>query len=395
MTKPTIHSCFLTVIGLIFLSGCTSTQVIIANSTPTKQANSNISVDLLMDIGITPFDPNIPEAEADLEKGFIIPDVRLAESGYMAYHLKDTLELTGNWGAVRVTPTQTHTVDLQVSGRILLSDGEQLRAHIWVIDTTGKTWINKAYEDTASKFSYDAIKEDPFQDLYNEIANDILLARERASNATIKNIREVSKLKFARSLSPEAFAPYLIEESGRVEITQLPAESDVMLQRVDNIKEREYLFVDTMDDYYGRFYIDMRDSYDEWRLATYQEAILLRQLQKQSRNRLIGGAAMVAAGIYAGTESQTWAESAASSGVVVGGIAAIKSGLDRRKSAEIHAQSLRELGQSLGGEITPYVLEIEGKTIELSGTASGQYEQWRGLLKQIYSEETGLSEEQQ
>jgi hypothetical protein len=278
-------------------------------------------------------------------------------------------------------------VDLQVSGRILLSDGEQLKAHIWVIDATGETWINKAYDDTASKFSYDAIKEDPFQDLYNEIANDILLARQRASAATVKNIREVSKLKFARSLSPEAFSPYLIEESGRVEITQLPANDDVMLQRVNNIKEREYLFVDTMDDYYGRFYTDMRDSYDEWRLATYQEAILLRQLQKQSRNRLIGGAAMVAAGIYAGTESQTYAESAASSGVVVG--------LDRRKSAEIHAQSLRELGQSLGGEITPYVLEIEGETIELSGTASAQYQQWRGLLKQIYTEETSLPTEQQ
>jgi hypothetical protein len=396
MMKPTIlHSFFLTAVVPIILVGCTTTQVVTANSTPAIQANSDIALDLLMDIGITPFDPNIPEAEEDLEKGFIIPDVRLAESGYMAYHLKDTLELTGNWGAVRVTPTPTHTVDLQVSGRILLSDGEQLKAHIWVIDATGQTWINKAYDDTASKFSYDAIKEDPFQNLYNEIANDILLARQRASAATVKNIREVSTLKFARSLSPEAFAPYLVEESGRVEITQLPAKDDVMLQRVDNIKEREYLFVDTMDDYYGRFYTDMRDSYDEWRLATYQEAILLRQLQKQSRNRLIGGAAMVVAGIYAGTESQTYAESAASSGVVVGGIAAIKSGLDRRKSAEIHAQSLRELGQSLGGEITPYVLEIEGKTIELSGTASGQYQQWRGLLKQIYTEETGLPTEQQ
>jgi hypothetical protein len=41
------------------------------------------------------------------------------------------------------------------------------------------------------------------------------------------------------------------------------------------------------------------------------------------------------------------------------------------------------------------VLEIEGKTIELSGTASGQYQQWRGLLKQIYTEETGLPTEQQ
>ena len=117
-------------------------------------------------------------------------------------------------------------------------------------------------------------------------------------------------------------------------------------------------------------------------------------MQKQSRNRLIGGAALVAAGIYAGSESSTYAETLASAGVVSGGVAAIKSGLNRRKDAEIHAQSLRELGQSLGGEVTPYVLEIEGKTIELSGTATAQFSQWRDLLRQIYSEETGLPAEQ-
>ncbi|HAK52681.1 MAG TPA: hypothetical protein DCM54_12385 [Gammaproteobacteria bacterium] len=381
-------------LSLILLQGCTSTRVITANSTPAIQAQDTLPSSLLMDIGITPFDPNIPEAEEDLEKGFIIPDVRRAESGYMAYHLKDTLELTGNWGAVRVTPTLTNTVDLQVMGQILLSDGEQLDARIWVIDSTGRTWLNKSYKDTASKFSYEAIKEDPFQDLYNDIANDILMARNRMSAAEINNIRQVSELKFAKSLSPDAFDRYLVEDNGRVQIAQLPAADDVMLTRVENIKEREYLFVDTMDDYYGRFYTDMRASYDEWRLSTYQEAILLRELQKQSRNRLIGGAALVAAGIYAGSESSTYAETLASAGVVSGGVAAIKSGLNRRKDAEIHAQSLRELGQSLGGEITPYVLEIEGKKIELSGTASSQYTQWRDLLRQIYTEETGLPVEQ-
>ena len=160
-----------------------------------------------------------------------------------------------------------------------------------------------------------------------------------------------------------------------------------MLRRIEKIKEREHSFVDTMDDYYSRFYMDMRESYDEWRLSTYEEAILLRQLQKQSRNRLIGGAALVAAGIYAGSESATYAETLASSGAVSGGIAAIRSGLNRRKDAEIHAQSLRELGQSLGNEIGPSILEIEGKTIELKGSAAIQYEEWRSILKEIYIEE--------
>jgi hypothetical protein len=162
-----------------------------------------------------------------------------------------------------------------------------------------------------------------------------------------------------------------------------------MLGRVQQIKEREYLFVDTLDDFYGQFYRDMKPSYREWRFATYGEAIKLRQLDRKARNRLIGGAAMIAGGLYAGSESPTYASQAASTGAVIGGIQAIRSGLNVRKDAEIHAESLKELSASLGAEITPFVLDIEGKTIELEGTADAQYEQWRRILKEIYTAETG------
>jgi len=134
----------------------------------------------------------------------------------------------------------------------------------------------------------------------------------------------------------------------------------------------------------------MKPSYDEWRHATYDEAVRLRQMQRQARNRLLLGAALIGGGMVAANKSQTWAGDAAATGAVLGGISAIKSGLDRRKEAEIHAESLRELSQSLGSEITPYVLDIEGKAIELTGTADAQYQQWRRILKEIYVEETGL-----
>lgn len=378
--------------ALILLSqACTSTEVVTANSTPAIQSTEQIPEELLMDIGILPLAPNIPELDEDEKKNSVVPDVRNAESRFMAYHLKDTLELTGNWGAVRVTPEPSQAVDLQLEGKILLSDGEQLKIRIRASDSVGNVWINKEYRDLASKFSYELPNEDPFQDLYNDIADDLLLARQKYSMEDIKLIRQVSSLKYARSLSPDAFGSYLVEDRrGNVDIRQLPASNDTMLTRVNRIKEQEYLFVDTLDDYYGRFYRDMKPSYDEWRFATYDEAIRLRLMKVQARNRLITGAALIVGGIYAGQESQTWAGGAASSGAVIGGIAAIKSGLDRRKEAEIHAESLRELSQSLGAEITPFVLDIEGKTIELTGTADDQYQQWRKILKEIYVEETAI-----
>ncbi len=368
---------------------CTTTNVVTSNSKPALQSTTLIPTDELLDIGIQPLDPNIPTDLEEIEAALIVPDVRRAESSYIAFHLKDTLELTGNWGAVRVTPETTSAVDIQLSGRILKSDGELLKVEISVVDASGKQWYRRTYEDKASKFSYQKPIEDPFQDIYNDIANDLLATRELLNRKEVLNIKTVANLKFASDLAPDAFAQYLAESKrGELTISQLPASNDSMMQRVNRIKEQEYLFVDTLDDYYSRFHREMRPSYDEWRHATYDEAIRLREVERQARTRLVAGALLIAGGIAAGNESDTWAADAAAAGAVAGGIGAIRSGLARRKEAEIHAESLRELSQSLGTEITPYVLDIEGRTIELAGTAKEQYAQWRQLLRDIYLEET-------
>lgn len=375
---------------LILATSCTSTTVVDANSTPAKQSNVYMPPELLLDIGVLPFDPGIPDDPEEIDNELIVPDVRRAESRYIAYQLKDTLERTGNWGAVRVTPESSEAVDLDIRGEILLSDGESLRARVNAVDSRGITWIDKVYEDNASKYSYDRPKEDPFQDFYNQIADDLLAMRDKLSKKQLSTIRQISGLQYAASLSPAAFDEYLDERGNRVRINKLPSEDNAMMERVERIKEREYLFVDTLDDYYGKFYREMKPSYDEWRFATYEEAVNLREMEKQARNRLLGGAAMIAGGLYAGNKSGTYAGQTASVGAVMGGIGSIKSGLDRRKEAEIHEESLREMSQSLGSEIAPFVLDIEGRTIELTGTADAQYEKWRRLLKEIYAEETGL-----
>jgi outer membrane lipoprotein SlyB len=391
MKKQILITISLLMLSLSMLSGCSTTQVVTSNSTPAMQASEPIAFDEILDIGILPVDSNLPEDLAQIEKELIVPDVRRAESSYISYQLKDTLELTGNWGAVRVTPESSKSVDLELQGKILESDGERLKVLMRATDARGKVWFERTYEDMASKFSYEKPKEDPFQDLYNDIANDLLGERELLTREQVLEIKTVANLKFASDLAPDAFTGYLEESKrGQTKVVQLPAETDSMMQRVARIKEQEYLFVDTLDDYYSRFYRDMKPSYDEWRHATYDEAVRLREVQRQARNRLAIGALLIAGGIVAGSESDSWAGNAAAAGAVVGGIGAIKSGLERRKEAEIHEESLRELSQSLGTEITPYVLDIEGRTIELTGTAQEQYVQWRKLLREIYEQETTI-----
>ena len=378
-------------LSISILSGCATTQVVIDNSRPATQAAEPIPFDERLDIGVLAVDSNIPADLAKIERELIVPEVRRAESSYISYQLKNTLEYTGNWGAVRVTPESSKSVDLELQGKILKSDGEKLKVLMRVTDAMGKVWFERTYEDTASRFSYKKPKEDPFQDLYNDIANDLLKTREGLSREQLLEIKTVANLNFANDLVPDAFTGYLDESNrGQVKTVQLPAETDSMMRRVERIKEQEYLFVDTLDDYYSRFFREMKPSYDEWRHATYDEAIRLREVQRQAKNSLLTGIGLIAVGIAAGSEGNSWATDAAAAGAVVGGIGAIKSGLQRRKEAEIHAESLRELSQSLGTEITPYVLDIEGRTIELSGTAQEQYAQWRKLLKKIYIQETSL-----
>ena len=391
MKNPKPFTIGLLLLFLITLAGCTTTQVVIDNSTPATQAAVPIPLEELLDIGILPIDSNIPKDLEQIEKKMIIPDVRRAESSYISYQLKDTLELTGNWGAVRVTPQKSKSVDIEVRGKILVSDGERLTVEVSAVDAQGKIWLDRTYEDIASKFSYEKPAEDPFQDLYNRIANDLLKARESLSTAKVLEIKNIAKLNFASDLSPDAFKDYLKnQKNGLVKIVQLPAEADSMMRRIDRLKQQEYLFVDTLDNYYSRFYREMKPSYDEWRHATFDEAIRLREVQRQAKNKLLTGVGLIAVGIAAGNESNSWATDAAAAGAVVGGVSAIRTGLERRKEAEIHAESLRELSQSLGAEITPYLLDIEGKTIELSGTALEQYKEWKTLLREIYAEETML-----
>jgi len=381
----------LLMLSISILSGCATTQVVIDNSRPATQAAEPIPFDERLDIGVLAVDSNIPADLAKIERELIVPEVRRAESSYISYQLKNTLEYTGNWGAVRVTPESSKSVDLELQGKILKSDGEKLKVLMRVTDAMGKVWFERTYEDTASRFSYKKPKEDPFQDLYNDIANDLLKTREGLSREQLLEIKTVANLNFASDLVPDAFTGYLDESNrGQVKTVQLPAETDSMMRRVERIKEQEYLFVDTLDDYYSRFFREMKPSYDEWRHATYDEAIRLREVQRQAKTSLLTGIGLIAVGIAAGSEGNSWATDAAAAGAVVGGIGAIKSGLQRRKEAEIHAESLRELSQSLGTEITPYVLDIEGRTIELSGTAQEQYAQWRKLLKKIYIQETSL-----
>jgi hypothetical protein len=76
-------------------------------------------------------------------------------------------------------------------------------------------------------------------------------------------------------------------------------------------------------------------------------------------------------------------------GGAIGGAASILSGLKKYSDARIHAQVLKELSDSFQNEVAPQVVDLEGQTLRLTGTAEEQYREWRRLLHQMYIEENG------
>tara|TARA_Y100001001_G_scaffold55793_1_gene52664 strand:- start:73 stop:1308 length:1236 start_codon:yes stop_codon:yes gene_type:complete len=385
----------LLLVGLFQLYGCVTQTVRTVDMAPPETLGVPPSEELLLDVGISVFDPNVPESFDEQNELNIQPEIRRAESNYMAYVAKNLLQSTGNWGAVRVVPRLSYAVDVTVSATILHSDGERLNLRVVASDARGQVWFDNVYETLASKYAYDASMPrdiDPYQATYNKIANDLLRFRMALTDDEILAIRTTAEMRFARDLATDAFEDYVIETtSGAFQIRRLPAPDDPMLSRVRMIREREYLFIDTLDEYFSSFANEMFNPYQNWRRATYSEAIAYREERNKARARLLAGTAGIVAGVAAQTSDNTLTQYGGTMGII-GGAMMIKSGIAKRADAQLHIEVLRELGTSAEAEIMPHTIELENESIALQGSVDEQYEELRRILRKIYRTEMGVGD---
>jgi len=375
----------------MLLQACSVSRTVEYEDVDVQTAATDIPSYALLDVGIMLFDPAIPDSEKEQQKKFIFPDVRRAEARYMPFHLKTTLEETGYWGSVWVLPERSNAVDLLVWGRIDRSDGYKVSLRVGAWDSSGKEWLNKEYDTDVPARAYARYREtgqDPYQNIYNEIANDLLEARRELSEKQLRQVRDIAQLRYAKELVPEAFASYLQEDkSGEYEIVRLPSEDDPMMQRMLAVREREYMLVDTLNEYYAGLYYDLNIPYEDWRKMTREESIKYQELKRSARIRqLLGAAAIIGAIAYEGSGGSN---RAITNVAILGGIEGIRSGVGVSVEADMHKNSMRELGESFDAEARPLVVEIEGQTRRLTGSAEDKYREWRELLREIYDVETG------
>ena len=161
-------------IGLLFLmGGCVTEQVRYAHTVELVSAEQTIPEDQLLDVAIVVLESGVPEGEIDPEvleellREGVFTNIRRAESRFLAVEIKRTLVASGQWGAVRATPTVSLASDVNVKGKILQSDGDRVRLQVHAEDAAGRLWFDKVYAMETAAAAYDLRKypnKDPYQD---------------------------------------------------------------------------------------------------------------------------------------------------------------------------------------------------------------------------------------
>lgn len=368
----------------------------VTSSTPLllKTPTNPIPQELLLDVGIPTLNDGLYLTD---ENDTVFPEVRFAEAIYFANQLAKVMEKSGAWGAIRVTPNDQVITDVYITGTILHSDGETLALSVVVKDTKGQKWFSKTYRKVVGKLAYDRKSRnnlgDPFQNLFIRIANDVLIYREKITSKELMELRSLSEIRFAKQFSSDAFAEYLSEnKKGILNLERLPAEDDELLKRVQKIRQRDYLYIDTMQDYYDGFSQQMHFAYQEFRQSSYDSVVKSRQLNRQGNQRIIAGLGSILAGIYGRTQADTRLASNASSATAAVGGFILKSGLEQKQKSAEYDESIAEMGSSLEAEIAPQVIALEDRTVTLTGTVEAQYGQWQALMAKIYQQERGSLE---
>ena len=374
-----------------FFAGCTTTHVRTTDFTPANSVDVEAPDEYLLDVNVVLFDPGLDAVE---DEELVYSGTRNSESVWVAARLKDTLDISRGWGATRVVPDDDFSGDITITGKILLSNGESMLVHVRAVDAIGNVWIDQTYDQSVSHYAYSEARvdnSDAFQGLYNDISNDLLEKLHLHSPEQRLAIRSVSDLQFAQNFAPDAFSEHLVkDENGLFRVDRLPAENDPILLRINQIEVRDQLFQDVLQDYYTTFSLQMDGPYTLWRKQSYVETIAIQQLESSAQADRAAGIAGIVLGVAAQASGDETVRTAGVIGIT-GGALTIQSGFRKSDEALLHEAVLQEMSSSLETTLEPSVIDLQDRTITLSGTVRQQYQQWQEVMREIYYKETGYT----
>ena len=318
-----------------------------------------------LDISIRIFDP--PVADPTAPAGEEISDqIRLTEVRYIPMFIRYRLEDSGLFGAVRVLPVLDGGAELMLEGRIIKSDGAVLELAITARDSTGRIWVDKTYSGAAVEsvaLNESPMTQDAFSYLFADIVRDLSTAQQQLTTAQLADIHSAALLRFGNGLLPQFFSDYLqVVADGTVNITRLPAADDPLLQRIQNIREHEYLFIDVVDQEYQQFFADIKPVYDTWRKFRREQTASATDFATR--------------------------ETTAKSDFRRGSYYALQESYNNYRWAKLQTLYLDELSEGFANEVEPTQIELQDSLYKLTGTFEQQYREWRAILAELLMLET-------
>jgi hypothetical protein len=334
------------------------------------------SENLLLEVGVQVFGTGQKKAGGYEIGDWVFDEIIQKETQFLPHLLKSTLVDSSQWGAIRVIPENDPSFDLIVEGQIIQSDGETLELQIRAIDSSGREWLNQTYADQSIQEEYpestrftldntfDAINfVDPFQDIYNRIANDLEAVRTSLGEQTLVDLNLVTDMLYARDLSPDTFSGSIkANEDGLLIVDTLPSLDDPMMARVADMKYRHHLFVDTVDEYYQTLYNDIQPAYVLWRRYSIDQIAEIETSQQEANRSSYGGSSS---------------------------FLSLSQRYDRFKWSKIFEREFNDLAAGFNNELAPAFLELNSQVFGLTGTMEQQYREWRGILRRLFELENG------
>ena len=370
-----------------------------------------------LDVAIPVFDPGIPNDPRKWEAQGIWPELRRAEAVWYAKKLAEALDKTGIFNSVLVVPDTAVSADLYVMGTLKESNGEDLEIELKLFATTGKELMRKKkmkarvpqtwYSDPRTE------NKDPYAGTYVSAANDIVSEllkiakkdeKQRKKNEkyiaknkpkrvkveALEEIRIVRHAQYGEVLSEEEFGGVTKAKKGVLSLSYIPDREQENWQRVGSVVSADLRFNQMMDASYDELTASMADSYRYWQKDAYPIAKGQREARAK-RNAAVFGAILTAA--VAGNvakNSGSSAGQAAAAAAAVASVGALATAFQENEESKQLAAQLNELGNSVSSVLSPKVIKMENREVELTGTASEQQQQWSTLLKEWY--ETGVED---
>ena len=338
-----------------------------------------------------------------IDPNAIDPKIRRLETHFLPGSLKNVLDRSQQWGKTFVSPGEVQSADLFVDATILASDGHSIALQIQAKDASGRVWCNETVKYLTLEADYQSNswpKKDPYDGLYNHIANHLVTFRNNLPPEEQKQIRLVSQMRFAADLAPDAFGDHLArDEKRQFYVQRFPAANDPTYQIVQQLQGLELEMLSHIEEYYNNLQEGSFDSYNTWREQFRQLSIEMEEYRVNAQNQktssyVIAGLAFVAAALTESSDSENnprKREDAAAileSGLELSA-AMYEAAKEKIRIANLKAKELAEISEIAGEDLQPKVIELEGRTYQLTGDVDSRFRQIREIIRQRYFIETG------